>query len=61
LVKEPSLQEELNDEIPDFGNENAESPRAAAPSLPNPRRNLKKPAKTSAKKSPPKRSILDAG
>jgi len=60
-VKEPSLAEEMDDEIPDF----AESPKAAgvaAPPLSNPRRNPKKPAKTSAKKSPPKRpNILDAG
>jgi hypothetical protein len=65
-VKEPSLAEEMNDEIPDFGNENAESPKeAAAPPLPNSRRNLKKSAaETGAKKSPPQRSpsnILDAG
>ena len=63
-VKEPSLAEEMNDEIPDFGNENAESPKAAAPPLPNPRRNRKKPpAKTGAGKPPPKRpsNILDAG
>jgi hypothetical protein len=61
-VKEPSLAEEMDDEIPDF----AESPKAAgvaAPPLSNPRRNPKKPAKTSAKKSPSKRSpnVLDAG
>jgi len=65
LVQEPSFAEEMNDEIPDFGNENAESPKAAAPPLPNPRRNLKKPpAQTGAKKPPPERSpsnILDAG
>jgi hypothetical protein len=64
-VKEPSLAEEMNDEIPDFGNENAESPKAAAPPLSTPRRNLKKPpAKTSARKLPPERSpsnIRDAG
>jgi hypothetical protein len=64
-VKEPSLAEEMNDEIPDFGNENAESPKATAPPLPNSRRNLKKPpAQSSAKKPPPERSrsnILDAG
>jgi hypothetical protein len=61
-VKEPSLKEELNDEIPDFENENAESLKAAAPPLPNPRR--KPPAKTGAKKPPSKRprsNILDAG
>ena len=63
-VQEPSLQEELNDSIPDFGNENAESPKVSAPPLPTPRRNLKKSAKTSARKPPPKRppsNILDAG
>jgi hypothetical protein len=61
-VKEPTLAEEVDDEIPTFENENAESPKAAAPPLPNPRRNLKKPpVKTSAKKPPSKRSILDAG
>jgi hypothetical protein len=57
-VKEPSLAEELNDEIPDFGNENA----AAASPLPNPRRNLKKPpAKSGAGKPSRKSNILDAG
>jgi hypothetical protein len=64
-VKEPSLAEEMDDDIPDFGNENAERPKAAAPPLSTPRRNLKKlPAKTGAKKPPPERSpsnILDAG
>jgi hypothetical protein len=63
-VKEPSLAEEMDDEIPDFGNETAESPKAAAPPLPNPRRNLKKPpAKTGAKQSPQRSpsNILDAG
>jgi len=63
LVQEPSLQEELNDSIPDFGNENAESPKVSTPPLPTPRRNLEKPAKTGAK-PPPKRSpsnIRDVG
>jgi hypothetical protein len=63
-VKEPSLAEEMNDEIPDFESEKAESPKVSAPPLPTPRRNLKKPAKTGAKKPPPKRrppNILDAG
>jgi hypothetical protein len=61
-VKEPSLAEDMDDEIPDFGNENAETKAAASP-LPNPRRNLEKPpAKTGAKKTSSKRSnILDAG
>jgi hypothetical protein len=51
----------MDDEIPDFGSENAE---VAAPPLPTPRRNPEKPANTSAKKPPPKRprsNILDAG
>jgi hypothetical protein len=57
-----TLAEELDDAIPDFENENVESPKAAAPPLPNARRDLKKPpAKTGAKKPPHKRSILDAG
>src|SRR6516225_5060336 len=51
-VTEPSIQEDMDDEIPDFENEKAESPKAAAPPLPTPRRNPKKPAKTSARKSP---------
>jgi hypothetical protein len=66
-VEEPSLKEEMGDEIPfddavpDLGK--AESPKAAAPPLPTPRRDLKKSAKTSAKKPPSKRrsNILDAG
>jgi len=68
-VKEPSLKEEMADEIPfndptpDLGK--AESPKVAAPPLPNARRNLKKPpVKTGAKKPAPKRrppNILDAG
>jgi hypothetical protein len=63
-VKEPSLKEKLNDDIPDFENEEAENPKVAAAPLPNPRRDLKKPTKTSAKKPPSKRragNILDAG
>ena len=61
-LKEPSIQEDMDDEIPDFENEKAESPKAAAPPLPNPRRDIKKPpAKTGAKKPPPKRNILNAG
>jgi hypothetical protein len=68
----PSLKEEMggdeipfNDPIPpDLENENAESPKVAAPPLATPRRDLKKPpTKTSAKKPPPKRAsnILGAG
>ena len=56
-VKEPSLAEEMNDEIPDF----EESPKAAAPPLPTLRRNLKKkPSKVNApsKKRP---TLLGAG
>jgi hypothetical protein len=61
-ITEPSIQEDMDDEIPDFENENVESPKAAAPPLPTPRRNVKKPpAKTGAKKPPPKRNVLDAG
>jgi hypothetical protein len=56
-VAEPSLAEEMDDAIPDFENENA----AAASPLPNPRRNLKKPAKTGAGKPSRKSNILDAG
>jgi hypothetical protein len=60
-VKQPSLAEEMDDEIPDFESEKAESPKAAAPPLPTPRRNPKKPAKTGTRKPPLKRNILDAG
>jgi hypothetical protein len=68
-VREPSLKEEMGDEISPFDDPipnlgKAESPKAAAaPPHPTARRNLKKPAKTSAKKPPPKRAsnILDAG
>jgi hypothetical protein len=58
-VEEPSLKEEMGDEIPfndptpDLGK--AESPKASAPPLPNPRRNLKKPAKADARKPTTKR------
>src|SRR6516162_6198389 len=61
LIKDPSLAEEMDDKIPDFESEKAESPKAAAPPLPTPRRNPKKPAKTSTRKPPPKRNVLDAG
>jgi hypothetical protein len=60
----PSLAEELNDEIPSFEDENAENPKTTAPLPAAPRRDLKKPpAKTSAKKPPPKQrpNVLDAG
>ena len=57
-VKEPTLKEELNDEIPfndptpDLGK--AESPKLSAPPLPTPRRNLKKhPQQKTGKKVPP--------
>jgi hypothetical protein len=60
--KQPSLAEETDDEIPDFESEKAESPKAAAPPLPTPRRNLKKPAKTSTKATGKRRlTNLDAG
>ena len=52
LIKEPSLAEEMDDKIPDFESEKAESPKAAAPPLSTPRRNVKKPpAKTGAKEA----------
>jgi hypothetical protein len=59
LVKEPSLKEDLNDEVPTFENEEAK-PKAPPP-RPTARRDLKKkPAKASApsKKRP---NLLDAG
>jgi hypothetical protein len=71
-VKEPSLKEELNDEIPDFDNEkspkaspsatkNEKSPKASPPRS-TARRDLKKPTQTSTKMAGRKRStILDAG
>jgi hypothetical protein len=64
LVKEPSLKEDLNDEIPDFSKtEPAKEPKAPPP-RPTARRDLKKkPAKASAKAPSKKRSanLLDAG
>ena len=61
-VKEPSLAEEMDDEIPNFESEKAESSKAAAPPLPNPRRNRKKPpAKTSTKATGKRLTNLDAG
>ena len=62
-VKEPTLAEDLNDEIPDdFGSEKTESPKASAPPLPNPRRNLKKPARDNARKAKRRpANVLDAG
>ena len=58
-VKEPSIKEEIGDEIPfndavpDLGK--AERPKASAPPLPTPWRNRKKPAKVSARKPTTKR------
>jgi hypothetical protein len=63
LVTEPSLAEEMNDEIPDFGSENTEGLKASPP-LPNPRRDLKKkpPVKISTKATGKRRlTNLDAG
>jgi hypothetical protein len=59
-VKEPSLAEELNDDIPEF--EDKPSPKASPP-RPTARRNLKKsPAKSRTKiTGKSKRNILDAG
>jgi hypothetical protein len=60
-VQEPSLAEEMDDEIPDFGSENAESPKASPP-LPNPRRNLKKKPPANTKATGKRRlTNLDAG
>ena len=65
-VNQPSLKEEVGDEIPfndptpDLGK--AESSKAFAPPLPNPRRNLKKPARDSARKAKRRpANVLDAG
>jgi hypothetical protein len=53
-VKEP------NDAVPDLGK--AESPKASAPPLPNPRRNLKKPARDNARKAKRRpANVLDVG
>jgi hypothetical protein len=67
-VKEPSLKEEMNDEIPPFDDPvpdlgKAESPKAPpTPPLPTPRRNLKKPARDSARKAKRRpANVLDAG
>jgi hypothetical protein len=48
-VKEPSIQEDMDDEIPDFESEKAESPKAAAPPLP--RRHVKKPSENRREKA----------
>jgi hypothetical protein len=66
-VKEPSLKEEMGDEIPPFDDPvpdlgKAKSPKASAPPLPTPRRNLKKPARDNARKAKRRpANILDAG
>jgi hypothetical protein len=61
LVKEPSLKEDLNDEIPSFENEEAKVVKAPPPH-PTARRDLKKkPAKVSTKASRRRVSNLDAG
>jgi hypothetical protein len=61
-VKEPTIQEDMNDDLPDdLKADEKESIPKPPPPHPIARRDLKKPAKTSAKKPPPKRSILDAG
>src|SRR6516162_2905701 len=61
-VKEPTIQEDMNDDLPDDlkANERKPIPKTAPPH-PTARRDLKKPAKTSTKKPPAKRNILDAG
>jgi hypothetical protein len=58
-VTEPTIQEDMNDDLPD--NLKAEPIPKTAPPHSTARRDLKKPAKTSAKKPPPKRNVLDAG
>jgi hypothetical protein len=63
-VKEPIIQEDMNDDLPDDLKADEKEPiPKTAPPHPTARRNLKKPAKTGAKKPLPKRSpnILDAG
>jgi hypothetical protein len=58
-VKEPSLKEEMNDEIPEYLDKPTEK---ASPPLPTARRNLKKsPAKSAPKKKHPGGNLLDAG
>jgi hypothetical protein len=64
-VSEPSLKEELNDEIPDFGKPASPPPTASKPA-PNlkttARRDLKKsPQQPAAKSARKKGTILDAG
>jgi hypothetical protein len=66
-VQEPSLKEEMGDEIPfndavpDLGKA-SKTPKASAPPLPNPRRNLKKPARDNARKAKRRpANVLDAG
>ena len=74
IMKKPSLAEEMNDEIPDYGNEKdsaeastppaAENKKAKAPpARPTARREIKKaPAKTAARSASRKRlSNLEAG
>jgi hypothetical protein len=74
IMKKPSLAEEMNDEIPDYGNEKdsaeastppaAENKKAKAPpARPTARREIKKaPAKTAARSASRKRlSSLEAG
>ena len=67
-VAEPSLAEEMDDEIPDFGEsaappwQSTPPPKAkTAPSKPNARRDLKKSSQKPAKPAGKKQNILDAG
>jgi hypothetical protein len=62
-IKEPTLKEEMGDEIP-FNDPvpELEKAKASVPPLPNPRRNLKKPARDNARKAKRRpASALDAG
>jgi hypothetical protein len=62
-VKEPSLAEEMNDELPDFESKEAAASPKASPPRPTARRELKKaPAKTASRAPSRKRlTNLDAG
>jgi hypothetical protein len=65
-VQEPSLKEELNDEIPDFSKSEtkpANKPNKASPPRPTARREFKKPATKASARSPSRKRLanLDAG
>jgi hypothetical protein len=62
-VPEPSLKEELNDDIPDFENEEVKDTKAASPPPPAKRDLKKKPAKSGVKAASKKdpTNLLNAG